>query len=479
MNQTSNRVSTGVPGLDEILRGGLIPRRAYMVRGGPGSGKTILGLHFLTWSAARGEPTLYITFGESEPEIRRNGALLGFDTSQVTFLDLSPKSKSFAEDQQEYDIFPPSEVERDPITRRIREETGALLPARVFVDGMTQLRHLTNNPFQFRKESLAFLRFLHDLGSTVMFASESNEGPDDDLQFIADGVIQLEFNDDRRRIAVKKFRGSDFRPGFHTVALTGSGMQVFPRLLPEDHNTDFEPSQIPFGLKEMDELTHGGIERGAITIITGPSGVGKSTLGMQFAHAAAARGEKSVVYLFEERSDSLIRRCEGIGLPVRRFIEEGSLKLRHVEPLRFTADEFALMVRQEVEEHQTRIVMIDSVAGYRLALRDQDLVSHLHALAKYLQNMGAAVLLINEVEAITGDFRVTDVGVSYMADNIIFLRYLELRGEMAKAIGVLKKRMTDFEKTLREITITGQGIKVGPKLTGLRGILSGAPEWKE
>jgi circadian clock protein KaiC len=312
-----------------------------------------------------------------------------------------------------------------------------------------------------------------------MFASESNEGPDDDLQFIADGVIQLEFNDDRRRIAVKKFRGSDFRPGFHTVALTGSGMQVFPRLLPDDHNIDFQPSQIPFGLKEMDELTHGGIERGAITIITGPSGVGKSTLGMQFTHAAAARGETSVVYLFEERRDSLIRRCDSIGLPVRDFIENGTLKLQHVEPLRFTADEFALMVRREVEEHQTRIVMIDSVAGYRLALRDQDLVSHLHALAKYLQNMGVAVLLLNEVEAITGDFRVTDVGVSYMADNIIFLRYLELRGEMAKAIGVLKKRMTDFEKTLREITITAEGIKVGPKLTGLRGILSGAPEWKE
>jgi circadian clock protein KaiC len=150
-----------------------------------------------------------------------------------------------------------------------------------------------------------------------------------------------------------------------------------------------------------------------------------------------------------------------------------------VEPLRFTADEFALMVREEVERRHTTIVMIDSVSGYRLSLRDQDLVTHLHALAKYLQNMGVAVLLINEVEAITGDFRVTDVGVSYMADNIIFLRYLELRGEMSKAIGVLKKRMSDFEKTLREIRITGQGIKLGEPLTGLRGILSGAPEWGE
>lgn len=461
------------------MLGGVIPRRGYMVRGGPGSGKTILGLHFLMWAAERGEPTLCITFGESEAEIRRNGALLGFDTSLIHFLDLSPSSDSFAEGQAGYDIFPPSEVERDPVTRRIREEVGALKPARVFIDGMSQLRHLTSTQFQFRKESLAFLRYLHDLGCTVLFASESNEGPDDDLQFIADGVIQLDFREDRRHIAVLKLRGSDFRAGSHTLALTAAGMQVFPQLLPEDHVVDFKPEQIPFGLKEMDELSHGGIERGAITIITGPSGVGKSTLGMQFTYAAALRGEKSVVYLFEERRESLLHRCEGIQLPVRPFVESGILNLRHVEPLRFTADEFALMVRREVEEQGTRIVMIDSVAGYRLALRDQDLVSHLHALAKYLQNMGVAVLLINEVEAITGDFRVTDVGVSYMADNIIFLRYLELRGEMAKAIGVLKKRMTDFEKTLREITITGQGIKIGPKLTGLRGILRGTPEWVE
>jgi circadian clock protein KaiC len=146
-----------------------------------------------------------------------------------------------------------------------------------------------------------------------------------------------------------------------------------------------------------------------------------------------------------------------------------------MEPLQCTPDEFARMVRREVEEQQARIVMLDSTAGYRLTLRTGDLVSHLHALCKYLQNMGAAVLLISEVEFITGEFRATEAGISYMADNIIFLRYLEVQGELRRAIGVLKKRLSSFERTLREIEITRYGIKVGRPLTELRGILRGTP----
>jgi circadian clock protein KaiC len=476
MTETLKRTSTGVSGLDEILLGGLIAQRSYMVRGGPGSGKTILGLHFLDCGAAQGQNCLFLTFGESKAELSRNGSLLGFAMERLYFLDLSPNSNYFAE-SQDYDIFPPSDVERAPIARRIRDEVNALKPCRVFIDGMTQLRHLSPNAFQFRKEALAFLRFLSEMGCTVMFTSESDEGPDADLQFLADGVITLESHAAQRRLIVSKLRGSDFRPGYHTLRLSNRGMEVFPRLLPEDFSISFEPHVIPFGVPQLDSMLHGGLERGTISILTGPSGVGKTTLGMQFITTAAARGERAAVYVFEEQGLSLRRRCSAIGIEVEGPISDGTLSLVQIEPLRFTADEFALMVRDEVEKRHTRVVMIDSVSGYRLSVRDQDLVMHLHALAKYLQNMGVAVLLINEVETITGDFRVTDVGVSYMADNIIFLRYLELRGELAKALGVLKKRISDFEKTFREIRITAHGIEIGEPLHGLRGILSGVPEW--
>jgi circadian clock protein KaiC len=220
----------------------------------------------------------------------------------------------------------------------------------------------------------------------------------------------------------------------------------------------------------------GGLERGTITIISGPSGVGKTTLGMQFMQATARRGERSVVYAFEEQLGTLVHRCEAVGIPIRGMMDGGSLSVLQVEPLRFSPGEFALLVRREVEEKGARVVMIDGISGYRLTLAGDDLVSHLHALGRYLKNMGATLLLLNEMDSITGDFQATGVGLSYLCDNLIFLRYLEVDGEMRKAVGVLKKRVGDFEKTLRRFEITNAGPKLGPPLAGLRGVLTGMPE---
>lgn len=476
MGETFPRLSTGVSGLDELLYGGFIPSRAYLVRGGPGSGKTTLGLHFLMAGASRGETCLFITLGEPEAEIRANAASLGFDLSNIHFLDLSPGAEFFTQ-MQSYDIFSPAEVEREPVTQQILDKIKQLNPTRVFLDAMTQFRFLSTDEFQFRKQVLSFLRFLVDQGITVLFTSEGSESsPDDDLQFMSDGVLHLELLPEGRIVRISKFRGSDFRSGKHSMRLTKQGMRVSARLLPEMHKARFVPETISSGIPELDELLHGGLERGTISLLTGPTGVGKTTLGLQFMKEAAGRGERSVVYAFEESIETLLRRCEAVNIPVRTMMERGTLSVIQIEPLHFTADEFANIVRQEVEEQQVRIVMLDSISGYRLSLRGEDLVTHLHALCKYLQNMGVAVLLVNEVEYLTGDFRVTEVGVSYMADNIVFLRYLELQAEIRKVIGVLKKRLTSFERTMREIEVSRYGIKVGKPLTNLQGILTGRLE---
>jgi circadian clock protein KaiC len=472
-----SRLSTGIAGLDEILEGGLIPDRAYLVRGGPGAGKTTVGLHFLAFGDSRVEKPLFITMGEPEEQIRRNAQAVGFDLSGVTFLDLSPSSAFFTEIQS-YDIFAPAEVEREPTTQQIIAQVDVLKPKRVFLDAMTQFRYLASDAFQFRKQALSFLRFLIEQGATVLFTSEaSTEAPDDDLQFMADGVIHLGATVEGRTISVSKFRGSDFRNGLHAMKLSATGVEVFPRLLPDNFQGAFVVESLPSGIPELDELLHGGLERGTINAISGPTGVGKTTLGLQFMKEAAGRGERSVVYTFEERLDTILSRAEAVHIPVHAMIDRGTLSVVQVDPLQWTPDEFACQVRREVEERGTRIVMVDSTSGYRLSLRSADLVAHLHALCKYLQNMGVAVLLISEVEAITGDFRATEAGISYLADNIVFLRYLEVQGELRRAIGVLKKRLSSFERTLREIEITRYGIKVGKPLTELRGILRGTPEW--
>ncbi len=479
MEQVLKRISTGIPGLDEVLGGGLFPHHAYLVRGGPGLGKTTLGLHFLCAGIEVGEKVLFVTLGESEARLRENGERLGMDLRGVNFLDLSP-SQGFFTQIESYDIFSPAEVERAPMTRRIVETVRQLHPARVFIDSMTQLRYLATDNFQYRKQVLAFLRFLNEEGATVLFTSEgSAEAPDADLQFLSDGIITLEFRDGLRSLAVSKLRGSDFISGWHTYRITAGGIQVFPRLTLPEHEMTFVSEVISSGVPELDELLHGGLERGTVTLITGPTGSGKTTLGLLFMKEAAGRGERSVIYTFEENVDTLLARSQAINIPVQAMVRNGVLEVIPVEPMRYTPDEFARLVRQEVEERHARIVMLDSVAGYRLSVRGSDLVQQLHVLCRYLNTMGVTTLLINEVEKITGDFQATELGISYLADNIVFLRYLELQGELRKAIGVLKKRLSDFEKTLREYEITRYGVKVGRPLTHLRGLLIGVPMLEE
>lgn len=471
-----NRLSTGIVGLDEILGGGLIAKRTCLVKGGPGSGKTTLGIHFLLEGIKNNEKVLFITLEEPEKNIRENIASRGIDLSDVSFLDISPTSDFFLE-VQTYDIFSPAEVDREPLTKQILETIENLRPDRVFIDPITQFRYLNPDIFQFRKQILSFLRYLVEQGCTVLFTSEGSlDAPDTDLQFMADCIIDLKREPNGRFVSVNKMRGSAFAHGDHALKLTASGVEVFPRLIPNVQYPGFTFEKLPSGIPELDTMLKGGIERGTITIITGPSGVGKTTLGMQFMKEASERGERSVVYTFEEEVELILKRCDSVNIPARKMVEKNLLELLKIEPLQYSLDEFANIVRVDVEKNGTTLVMIDSVSGYKLALQGDELQSRLHALAKYLQNKGVAVLVLNEIESVTGDFKVTEVGISHLADNIIFLRYLEINSQLKKAIGILKKRLGSFEQNLRELEITGNGVKIGKPFERLKGILLGSPD---
>ena len=392
-------------------------------------------------------------------------------------MDLSPTSDFFVQ-AQSYDIFSSAEVEREPITQSIVSKIESIKPKRIFVDPLTQLRYLATDRFQFHRQVLSFLRFISEGGATVVLSSENSlEAPDNDVQFLVHSVIQLENKSDSRSLFVIKYRNSDFLTGCHSYRLTGNGAIVYPKLNAREFSREFPKSVLPSRNSELDKLLGGGIERGTINMLTGPSGVGKTTLGMQIISTCAVSGNKAVVFSFEEEVEMILTRCDAIGIKARARMQEGLLKVQKIEPLLYSVDEFALLVRNMVEEQDIKTVMIDSTSGYNLAMKGEKLVDHLHVLCKYLQSMGVTVLLVTELTTITGDFRIAENGISYLSDNVIFLRYLEMQGEMKKAIGVLKKRLSDFEKTLREFEITQNGIKIGQPLTNLRGILRGEPEW--
>lgn len=471
-----NKLSTGVAGLDEILYDGLIEQHSYLVRGGPGTGKTTLGFHFLNAGASKQEPCLFITLGETEERLKENAAKLGISLEHVNFLDLSPKEEFYAQTQT-YDIFHAAEVETTPMAKELVATVEHLKPRRVFMDSLSMLQYLTADPYMFRKQSLAFMKFLNQQGATFLFTTEpSLKMPDDEFQFWADGVVNLESQQGNWFVNVIKYRGSAFRKSRHAFRLTDHGMEVYPMLIAQEHQTEFSNEMISAGIPEIDELLSGGVERGTVTILTGPSGVGKTTFGLMFMKEAAGRGERSVVFSFEESRATLLKRSEGVNIPISKMVERGTLDVIAVEPLRYSPDEFALLVRREVEQHKAQIVMIDSISGLRISVAAAELNQRLHALTAYLRNMGVTVFLINEIENVTGEFKPTDLNISYLADNIIFLRYIEFEGELRKTIGVLKKRLSDFEKTIRNFDITRYGIKVGEPLRDLTGILTGRPE---
>ena len=477
VEQDRERITSGTPGLDDVLRGGFIRGQTTLVSGGPGTGKTILGLQFLS-EAERG---LYVGFEERESDLRANAAGLGIDLDGVEILDLSADGdRFFAAD--EYSIFSPGEVEGDSLLGEIATAIDDEAPDRLVVDPLTELRSLLPDEYRFRRNISSLINELKERGVTMLCTTQyAAGGTDRDLQFLGDAAIEIERATEHRSLEVTKFRGSDYAGGKHTYRIrSGSGAHVYPKLVPDEHGRERSREQLSSGIDELDTLLGGGIEQGSVTVISGPSGVGKTTIGSQFLSPAAEHGGRAAGYLFEELRSDYLYRSEKLGLDLEAHIESGALSIEEIESLSQSPDEFASRVRTAVEGEGVRTVMIDGVAGYRLGLRGESpsmgLLRELHALCRYLKRMGVTVILTEEVRNITGDLVATDERISYLADNIVFLRYVEVDGEIEKTIGVLKKRFGDFERALRELSITSDGVRVGEKRTGVHGIPTGVPE---
>jgi len=473
-----DRCSTGVPNADRVLDGGLLAESATLLRGAPGAGKTIFGLHFLTADPA--DTGLYINLGEPPAYLHETADRFDRPTDTVDVLDLSPSGDAFHGDSA-YDLFHADEVERSPITESIRDRVDRIEPDRVLVDPITELRHLAPDERQFRTQVLGLIDFLKARGVTVVLTSQAASSvPDDDLQFLVDAVIALDVDEHRRTLSVPKFRGSAARRGPHTVTIDDAGMRLWPQLDPERHHRDRSLDELASGVAGLDRLLDGGITMGALTFLSGPTGVGKTTTALQFMTQAARRGEESVLYSFEESPQTMVARAESIGIPLSQLREAGTVAIESIGPNEMTVDEFTARLQKRVEEGAT-VVSIDGVAGFERAFAGDadDPIDALVAVARYLRNIGVTGLFTNEVHQITGDFYATEQRVSHLADDIVVFRHVEYRGELQKVVGVLKRRTSAVDTGLRLFEVTDEGIVVGEPLSELRGILTGTPDWHD
>lgn len=483
ISHQDSATSSGIPGLDTILHGGLVSGRAYQVRGLPGTGKTILSWYFLTSPAqsssgddAPEELSLLITFDESECQLRTDADRFGFDTDPVHVLDLSPTSDTFVDEGNPDNFYSTAELDLGSIAGKITDTIDELEPSRIVVDSMSHFRQFVANPSQDRTQVLSLLRYLKEGDATVLLISEGGTGPSETLNYLSDGVLELKRESGERTIEVLKQRGRDFQAGPHSLSIGTNGMNVHPRLAPTEKKLSEVGEMLSSGIPQLDELLGGGVAEQTITMFSGPSGVGKTTLGLQFMKEAAGRGKRSILYSFEEETGTILQRSSSINIPVEAMIERGTLQVRQFRPWSFDEGLFVDQVRRDIEEG-TEIVMIDSIFSYYACGEPGRMRDQLLRLCKHLVGKGITVLLINEIHDITGTFRATEGNISHLADNLVFLRYLEIKGELRKAIGVLKKRAGNFEKSLREFRISQHGIRVGEPLVGLRGVLTGNPEW--
>jgi circadian clock protein KaiC len=479
MNSVS-RLSTGISGLDTILNGGVLERQNVIIRGPPGAGKTIFGLHFLA-AGGDGEDSLYVNLGEPTEYVRRTADHFGLNSDRLQFLELSPDAERFTEEGT-YTLFSSAEAEQPSLVSEVRETVEELQPDRVFIDPITEFRFLTTDDHQFRTQILGLLDFLKSADATVLMTSQAAaDVSDTDLQFLTDAVINLEQTDDSQTVDITKFRGPSAKRGPHSYQITESGVDVWPRLEVRDTDTDIPQEKLSSGVPELDQLLDGGVDRGTVTFFSGPTGAGKTTTGMQFVQAAAGRGTQSLLLSFEESRRTLLQRSEALNMPIREMADQGTLDIIQVRPQEYTVNQLTNMIEDAVDDNGVELVLIDGTQGFKQNLRGHgdDPVTNLIDIGRYLRGSGVTTIVTNEVHDITGRFRATEEGVSNLADNIVFIRHVEYQGRMEKVIGVLKMRTSDFEHTLRRLEFTEYGISVGDPLEELQGVLTGTPKWND
>lgn len=478
------RLSTGVAGLDDILQGGLPAGHLYLIEGNPGSGKTTFGLQFLLAGVAAGEHTLYITLAESRAELEQAASSHGFELANVEVFEVEPPELA-GKAVEQYTVFHPSEVELADVMQSILDQVARVKATRIVIDSMSELRMLARDPLRYRRQIMMLKQFFMGQNTTVLLLDDrSGEGSDTQLQSIAHGVLRMEtlqrnFGTVRRQMEVRKMRASAFREGFHDYIIRKGGLVIFPRLISAEHREQkVDLRQISSGIDQLDRLMGGGLSRGTGSLFLGPAGCGKSTLATRFLVSSAERGERGVMFIFDELPQSVLTRSEGLGIPLEQHISKELVSLQQLDPAQISPGEFVSRIRSEIEEKNCRMVCIDSLNGLFNAMQEEAaVVVQLHELLTFLNQRGVLTIMVMAQYGLMGSSMSTPLDVSYLADNVLLFRYFEAHGAIRQAISVMKRRSGPHERTIRELVIAENRISVGGPLKEFEGILTGTPRF--
>lgn len=479
---SSSRISTGITDLDHILGGGLTQARSYLLEGTPGSGKTTIALQFLLEGARVGDRGLYITLSETAAELREVARSHHWSLDAIELFELV--SEEGLDPDSEQSILEPSEVELGETIAGVIEVVDRLRPSRVVFDSLSEMRLLAQNSLRYRRQILALKQYFSTRQCTVLMLDDrSSDAGDLQLHSIAHGVITLEqaaqdYGSERRRLRVIKMRGVKYRGGWHDFVIETGGVAVFPRLIAAEHHRPFSIDPVSTGVVALDQMLGGGLSPGTNTLLTGPSGVGKTSTAVRCSLEAIGRGEKAAYFLFDEGVTTLLARARSLGMELEPHITSGALSMSQIDPAELSPGEFASWVRHAVEANGVTFLVIDSLNAFLQAMPGEKyLLLQMHELLSYLNQQGVITMLVLGQHGIIGDVR-SDVDLSYLSDGIVLFRFFEARGAVLKAVTIAKSRVSPHQTSIREFRLGPGGIQVGDPLEDFEGVLSGLPAYR-